>query len=58
MLPKNSQNPGEPKELGIPDRDLAPLYNELVYKPLSELDRYQDKGMIEEAEILRLPDQR
>jgi hypothetical protein len=39
------------KEIGATDRDLAPLLNELVYKPLVALDRYQDKGVIEHAEI-------
>ena len=39
------------KELGATDRDLAPLLNELVNKPLLALDRHQDKGVIENAEI-------
>ena len=39
------------KEIGATDRDLAPLLNELIYKPLVALDRYQDKGVIEHAEI-------
>jgi hypothetical protein len=39
------------KELGATDRDLAPLLNELVYKPLTALDRYQDRDVIEHAEI-------
>jgi hypothetical protein len=39
------------KEIGATDRDLAPLLNELIYKPLVLLDRYQDKGVIEHAEI-------
>lgn len=39
------------KDLGATDRDLAPLLNELVYRPLMKLDRYQDKGVIEHAEI-------
>jgi hypothetical protein len=30
------------KEIGATDRDLAPLLNELIYKPLVQLDRYQD----------------
>lgn len=38
------------KELGATDRDLAPLLNELVFKPLVALDRYQDKGLIGHAE--------
>ncbi len=39
------------KELGATDRDIAPLLNELVYKPLMALGRHQDKGIIEHAEI-------
>jgi hypothetical protein len=39
------------KEIGVTDRDLAPLLNELVFKPLVALDRYQDKGVIGHAEI-------
>jgi hypothetical protein len=47
------------KEIGATDRDLAPLLNELVYKPLVSLDRYQDKGVVENSEILRPdPDRR
>jgi hypothetical protein len=45
------------KEIGATDRDLAPLLNELIYKPLVALDRYQDKGVIEQAEsVPSLPD--
>ena len=40
------------KELGATDRDLAPLLNELVNKPLLSLDRHQDKDVIENAEIV------
>jgi len=43
------------KELGATERDLAPLLNELVYRPLSALDANQDKNLIEQAEIPRLP---
>jgi hypothetical protein len=39
------------RQIGATDRDLARLLNELVYKPLLALDRYQDKGLIEHAEI-------
>jgi hypothetical protein len=42
-------------ELGATERDLAPLLNELVYRPLSALDANQDKNLIEQAEIPRLP---
>jgi hypothetical protein len=41
------------KEIGATDRDLAPLLNELIYKPLALLDRYQDQHVIEHAEIPR-----
>jgi hypothetical protein len=40
------------REMGASERDLAPLLNALVYRPLSALDRYQDEGVIENAEIL------
>jgi hypothetical protein len=40
------------REIGATARDLAPLLNELVYKPLVALDRYQDKGVVENSEIL------
>jgi hypothetical protein len=46
------------RELGATDSDLAPLLNELVYRPLSALDRYQDKRVIEGAELLKLSDER
>jgi hypothetical protein len=43
------------KELGATDSDLAPLLNELVIKPLNALGAYQDKGLIEGAEMVALP---
>lgn len=43
------------KELGATNRDLAPLLNDLLYKPLTRLDRSQDRGVIGDAEI---PDER
>jgi hypothetical protein len=39
------------KELGTTNRDLAPLLNELIYRPLTNLDRFQDRGAITYAEI-------
>lgn len=42
------------RELGATEQDLAPLLNELVYRPLAALDRHQDRGVIEAAEILDL----
>jgi hypothetical protein len=41
------------RDLGATDRDLAPLLNRLLYQPLSALDRHQDQGVIEGAEIVR-----
>jgi hypothetical protein len=38
------------KEMGATERDLAPLLNELVYRPLGMLDRHQDRGVIERAD--------
>lgn len=46
------------KEIGATDSDLAPLLNGLIFKPLSALDRYQDKGVIDGAELIRLTDER
>ena len=46
------------KEIGATDTDLAPLLNEFVHKPLRALDRYQDRAVIEHAEIVRLPERR
>jgi hypothetical protein len=43
------------RELGAGERDLAPLLNELVFRPLGSLDRHQDMGVIENVEIPRLP---
>jgi len=45
------------KELGATDRDLAPLLNGLVNKPLLALDQHQDKGVIEHAEVKRDSDE-
>ncbi|RMH38370.1 MAG: hypothetical protein D6690_00020 [Nitrospirae bacterium] len=41
------------KEVGATELDLAPLLNELVYRPVAALDRYQDKALIEYVEIAR-----
>jgi hypothetical protein len=38
------------KQMGATDRDLAPLLNELVFRPLGLLDHYQDKGVISSVE--------
>jgi hypothetical protein len=45
------------KDLGATEHDLAPLLNQLVYRPLTGLDRHQDRGAIDKAEIPRLPGQ-
>jgi hypothetical protein len=39
-----------------PIADLAPLLNELVHRPLMSLDRYQDASIIENAELLVVPE--
>lgn len=39
------------KELGATDEDLAPLLNELLFKPLEGLNQFQDKGLIQEVEV-------
>jgi hypothetical protein len=46
------------KEIGATETDLTPLLRELVHKPILALDRYQDKGIIEQAEVVRLRDHR
>jgi hypothetical protein len=46
------------KELGASESDLAPLVNVLINRPLAALDKYQDKNVIEKAEIKRLPPKR
>lgn len=44
--------------LGATNSDLAPLLNDLVYKPLTALDRYQDVQVIDSAELLKLSDEK
>jgi hypothetical protein len=39
------------KQLGATNRDLAPLLNGLIYKPLTNLDGFQDRGAITYAEL-------
>ncbi len=46
------------KELGASDEDLAPLLNELVYKPLTALAVHQDRGVVDRAELPRPLDER
>lgn len=40
------------RDYGASDRDLAPLVNTLLYRPLTALGRNVDRGVIEYAEIL------
>lgn len=51
-----SERIGIARELGATKRDLAPLLNELVYRPIQRLDRSQDQGVITHAEIPRPDD--
>ena len=39
------------KDLGATDRHLASMLDQLVHQPLLALDRHQDRGVIENAEI-------
>jgi hypothetical protein len=43
------------KELGATNRDLAPLLNDLIYKRVTALGQFQDRGVITYAEV---PDKR
>jgi hypothetical protein len=43
------------KELGATDRELAPLLNDLLHWPVRVLGSYQDRGIIERAEIDKPP---
>ena len=38
------------KELGATDRDIAPLIDALLYKPLISLDHHQDNGVIDDVD--------
>ncbi|HLM82158.1 MAG TPA: hypothetical protein VK302_16265 [Terriglobales bacterium] len=39
------------REMGATDEDLAPLLDRFVRQPLNGLDRFQDEGLIENADI-------
>lgn len=41
------------KSLGASERDLEPLLNQLIYKPLTGLDRHQDLGTIDAVDPTR-----
>jgi hypothetical protein len=43
------------KSLGANEYDLGPLKNELLYKPLTRLNSYQDGNLIESAELRDFP---
>jgi hypothetical protein len=45
----------EAKRLGAKDRDIAPLLNELLRRPLRSIARHQDRGLVQHAEIHELP---
>jgi hypothetical protein len=45
------------KQLGATDEDLAPLTNELLFKPLDELGRFQDSGLITGTKLLESDDE-
>jgi hypothetical protein len=51
-----SERIGIARALGATKRDLAPLLNELVYRPIKRLDRSQDQGVITHAEIPQADD--
>lgn len=44
------------RDLGATDRDLAPLLNELVYRPLQALDQHQDRNVIEYVDVEKYED--
>jgi hypothetical protein len=45
------------KELGATNRDLAPLLNDLIYKPVISVGQSQDRGVITYAEIPKQRDE-
>jgi hypothetical protein len=45
------------REMGVSQEDLAPLINQLVEKPMRELERHQDSGLIDDVEVID-PDDR
>jgi hypothetical protein len=42
------------REMGMTDEDLAPVRNQLIAKPLRQLDRHQDSGLIQGTELLAI----
>ena len=45
------------RELGATDEDLAPVLNELIFKPLNGVSQQQNKGLIQNAELDNLDEQ-
>jgi len=45
------------REMGISEDELAPLRNQLIERPMRELGRHQDAGLIVEVEVFD-PDER
>jgi hypothetical protein len=43
---------GIARELGATEQDLAPLLNELVFRPLLALEPHQDRGIVQSAESM------
>jgi hypothetical protein len=45
------------RSIGATDEDLAPILNQVLYTPLKTLQQFQDRGLLETAEIIeRNPD--
>ena len=44
------------RELGATDGDLVPILNRFVFAPLRGLDKFQDQGLIQQAEFQESPD--
>ncbi|AXV74049.1 hypothetical protein CJO75_12655 [Ralstonia solanacearum] len=45
------------RDLGATDRDLAAMLDQFVHRPLLALDRHQDRGVIERAEVVSIADE-
>lgn len=43
------------REIGVPERDLTAAANEMLLKPLRNLNSAQDEGIIQSAEIMEPP---
>jgi hypothetical protein len=40
------------RQMGIPNDYLVPLVERLLYEPLDELSKFQDRGVIDDAKLL------